>query len=888
MTTSSVESIYLIHHSHTDIGYTHDQPIVWDLHRRFLTGAIELAERDLQAGCDGDDAFRWTVETTGVLLHWLRYSSDRDIARFVDLVRAGRIEVTAMLANITPLYDTEQLIESFTPLRTVCDELQISVRSAMNSDVNGENWPLVDILLDLGVTGFSMAINTHFGGALTPHPLPFHWQGPSGRKLLAWNGFSYGLARQLGIGRDAQRFAEESWPRLDAWLAQIGYPLPVLMLQIFDAFGDNGPADPTLSSFVRDWNAVGMKPHLRLALPQEWWTVLAAHADRLSTLRGDWTDFWNFGCASSAREVAINRASRARLFAADAAWAALTGLAHEDNLASRPAAELRAAAQHALNFWDEHTWGADCSVRQPENEDTLVQWQHKASYAYTARSLSILLARDGVAELARHVARTADDALFIFNPLPWERTVAGDIPDPTPAAQRGRAGDPTASRHSQDRAAARAERRPTLRTLQPTRVPALGYTVVPSSQIAVATIETSSNTVVENHRHRLTFDVESGGVTSWLDRLLQRELVDHGTGWPLHGFIHERVAAGEDAWSRRLLLWSPPGAALPPQRGWHSDWPAVRTGATQVLEHRVERSDLGVHVIQRLVAPGVRNLQQEVFLPTYADHIECSASWEMTEEASPEATYLAFPLAVPDARVRVDLGGQAMQPEEDQLPGACRDYFTVQRWVDFSNAEFGVTVACPTTPMVQLGDFTFGRNQSCFTLSRPLLLGWVTNNYWQTNFRAYQPGRVSACYWLLPHQGPFEEAAAHRFGAEAMVPPQLQHLGEPSVETPLLPSGGTLLHLPQEPVLTLGVKPAASGVGTVLHLLNASDAPAPARVASGLLLIRAAQRCDLLGHPLEPVLVTGGSLTLDLPARGLACLHLTVSVGDRGLAGGAE
>ena len=34
----------------------------------------------------------------------------------------------------------------------------------MNCDVNGENWPLVDLLLDLGIEGFTMAINTHFGG----------------------------------------------------------------------------------------------------------------------------------------------------------------------------------------------------------------------------------------------------------------------------------------------------------------------------------------------------------------------------------------------------------------------------------------------------------------------------------------------------------------------------------------------------------------------------------------------------------------------------------------------------------------------------------------------------------------------------------------------------
>ena len=39
----------------------------------------------------------------------------------------------------------------------------------------------------------------------------------------------------------------------------------------------------------------------------------------------------------------------------------------------------------------------------PFSEDTASQWIHKASYAYTARSLSLLLQRDALADLARQV-----------------------------------------------------------------------------------------------------------------------------------------------------------------------------------------------------------------------------------------------------------------------------------------------------------------------------------------------------------------------------------------------------------------------------------------------------------------------------------------------------
>jgi hypothetical protein len=110
----------------------------------------------------------------------------------------------------------------------------------------------------------------------------------------------------------------------------------------------------------------------------------------------------------------------------------------------------------------------------------------------------------------------------------------------------------------------------------------------------------------------------------------------------------------------------------------------------------------------------------------------------------PEATYVLYPFNVPNATARLDLGGQPMAVGSDQLPGVCLDYFTVQGWVDLSNEELGVTVAMPENPMVQLGDFHFAHNQAECTLERAMLLGWVTNNYWETNFRPHQPGQVGS------------------------------------------------------------------------------------------------------------------------------------------------
>ncbi|WP_276256621.1 hypothetical protein [Halomontanus rarus] len=412
---SSVEEIHFVHHCHTDIGYTHDQPTLWDLQRRFIDEAIDLADRDRDI--DAPHAFRWTVETTTPLLRWLEDADDDRIDLFLELEAAGRIEVTGMFANLTPLYGPAQIAESLEPVRHLREAYGIEITNAMNCDVNGQNWPLADALLDADIDGFSMAINEHFGGAPLERPLAFRWEAPSGRELLSLNGFHYSTGWALGIGHDAEEFAEKWWPRLDTRLEELGYELPVLHIQSFHPFGDNGSAYPEFSTFIEEWNeredvCEGDLPRIRMVTPSTYWEVVDEHRESLPTHRGDWTDFWNFGSGSSARETAINRESRRRLNTADVLEAGLTlaGAGPNDrHPAHRSASGSRDAAWWALNFYDEHTWGADVSIREPHSDDTQAQWHHKANYAYEARSHSNRLQRDGLAELARRVLRDGGD-----------------------------------------------------------------------------------------------------------------------------------------------------------------------------------------------------------------------------------------------------------------------------------------------------------------------------------------------------------------------------------------------------------------------------------------------------------------------------------------------
>ena len=912
-----LDTIYVIHHTHTDVGFTNDQPIFWEMQYRFIDEALSLMQR--YEGNPPDSRFRWTIETTCGLDAWLKTASSRAIDRLITADKAGLLEVMAMQTNNTPLLDTTQLIESLRPVDRLRRDYGLDIHYAMNCDINGQNWTLADILLDAGIEGFSMAINHHFGGPPHPRPNVFLWQTPSGRVLPAHNGWQYSKANEFGLANDTDEVFLEWLPKIETYLTEINYPLPFIVLEGFHPYGDNGSAWGAFAEFAHRWNKSGQAPKIVTATPRMFWERVKDHHADLQTVRGDWTDYWNFGCISSARETTIARTTRNRLQNADAVFAALnaltpfltpdpspTGRGGQDSLlpsgegqgrrnepvevmsekswSHRAFSLYRDPAWHALNLYGEHTWGADTASNEPQLEDSLAMDNHKKNLAYTARSLSLILERDALADFSHFVPRNDPTDLLVFNPLPWERTISGSIPKNV-LIPRGLNDDPSSSRHFIGRMAQPTDFW-TGRTetgwhggmgwqLKPTTVPAFGYVVVNwDSLTSMIEASESDGAVIENERYHITFDTQKGGITSLFDKRLNHEWVDSSAGYPLHGFVHEEVADHESPEPRKLLCtvnWMTDTAT---PRGWHPDWQANRTRPGKVLLHKVYRLEFATVVEQIIEHPYIGKISQRTFISDNNDAIEFQSEWQMGTTIHPEATYLLFPFNISNAQARFDVGGVPVRPHLDQIPGSCRDYFTVQGWVDFNNGERGVTIATPENPMVQLGDFHFAHDQQDITLERAMFLGWVTNNYWETNFPGAQPGVVTARYAILPYAGNFDESRAHRFASETgHSRPLITHLGEQQAASDALPESGTLLHLPTPPILTLNLR-SASEDGATLTLFNASDEPQITTISSGLIRINSAHLCDIYGNTLETLTIHNGAVKITMTPRQTLTLAL--------------
>src|SRR5699024_6330850 len=122
-----------------------------------------------------------------------------------------------------------------------------------------------------------------------------------------------------------------------------------------------------LADLIRKYNEERHEVKVRFATPEVLFDrIRKMGIETLDQQRGDWTDYWNFGCASTAREVKISRKAKALLQAGDF----LSCFEEEEDPKENALAEE--AYRNALLF-DEHTWGWVASVTQPEHEMTCAQ-----------------------------------------------------------------------------------------------------------------------------------------------------------------------------------------------------------------------------------------------------------------------------------------------------------------------------------------------------------------------------------------------------------------------------------------------------------------------------------------------------------------------------------
>jgi alpha-mannosidase len=259
--------------------------------------------------------------------------------------------------------------------------------------------------------------------------------------------------------------------------------------------------------------------------------------------------------------------------------------------------------------------------------------------------------------------------------------------------------------------------------------------------------------------------------------------------------------------------------------------PKASLGLTNVSIRPGEPGPLVASVIVEAKAPGARSLRTEVRVIDGLCRVEILNVLDKAAVRDKESVHFAFPLNVPEGTVRLDTGWALIRPRQDEIAGACRDFFGAQKSVDISNGNYGVTWTPVDAPLAEIGAITDetlrpGDGRAWRTEVPPgnVLYSYAMNNYWHTNYRADQEGPVTLRYTIEPH-GTFDESAVKRLGLEAVNPLVSLPAGD-GTAVPRLPFSVT----GPEFVVTC-CKPSADGLGWIVRAFNAGGRVARLNVA---------------------------------------------------------
>jgi alpha-mannosidase len=150
-------TIYLFHHSHTDIGYTDLQTRVFKKHAEYLDDVIRYC-RETENYPD-EAKFRWNAEVAWTVENYIKRRPEEKVKELMDLIRKGRVEVGAWYLQLSDCFGHEELIRALYPGREIGRKYGIPVTSAMNNDVTGWSWASPQVLSKSGVRYFATGIN---------------------------------------------------------------------------------------------------------------------------------------------------------------------------------------------------------------------------------------------------------------------------------------------------------------------------------------------------------------------------------------------------------------------------------------------------------------------------------------------------------------------------------------------------------------------------------------------------------------------------------------------------------------------------------------------------------------------------------------------------------
>lgn len=828
--------IYCAPFSHHDLGYANYYHI---LRRTIREAGIEKALEFCRLTDDWDDdsKYRWTVETSEPITGYIERHTKVEVDELIRRIKEGRIELGGCHNTASTEAMSYELLARlfYTPNRYVRDLLGIEPRkTGLINDVVGLTRSLPLYTKEAGILYFYHGRNRMANCMLPASKEPvFYWLGPDGdtRNMTLFRTTIYYSSDRIRDcnEREIQGLVMKYENRED-W--------------IYDSILSDDTRDfstPSMNKVtkIRAWNKKWNHPRIIFATMTMFFDGIAAQADaaRIATFTQDSPNPWidqdttDAKLAGAARRLGYEIPTTERLATIAMVlagngypwrdiWQAYNRLLmyHEHTNAPSVGGEDYYKAAHGKE--------AKAHARYYETEKMM----HRA-LVWESQEFCDKARENTLTKLEALITTKADKTLIVLNPLNWERT---DI-----------------VRFSSDKLPNRfclidnatGKSVPTQKLPDGTiifeagNVPSMGYKtfrIVPDA--AMPDKQTSeikaTQTILENRFFKITFDLETGGITNIHDKQLNVELVDQDAQYKFNEYLYQRYET--DKYEDDPKSYHPESAILS-----HTTGPVAGVMTANVRA-------FGCGSIGQIVT-----LYNNIKRIDFVVNLDKSPSGRTFEQYSrntcrnKEALYYTFPFSIPESEVKHELAGAVVEPGTNQFEGSCTTFYGIQHFSDISNDRYGVTVATIEAPLIEYdrprpGPWRYWRQRDSYEsdLGKPTsshIYLYLLNNMFFTNVYIDQQGPMAFTWSIRSHRGNWKDGKAYRFGWNVSHPliAQVKH----GAKHGALPADKfSFLQIDKPNVVCTTIKPAeANGSGIILRFNELAGRKTIAKLTFALL-----------------------------------------------------
>jgi hypothetical protein len=704
--------------AHTDIGYTHPQPVVEEIHAATLDDVISM--------CEEHPDFKWTIETVWQLEQYENSRTLQQFSKLVDLIKSGRIAVSPLYANpFTGWIGEEEMIRSLKKAQEYKEKYGFEYHGVVYNDVPGQSWILPQVLDKSGVYFLAEGINELFNDYSLQRSLPkaFTWEGPDGSKVTTYLNEAYNEGRAYALeGRGNFAVQQRMWQRLNRLADRSDHEMVLLN----SAFTDNSGIPKEQFAGMHKWNEEYEYPKFISSTLSDFALLFnERYGDNLPELKGDWTSPWDSDTQGEPGRMKTHRWIQHNILSAEKI-STLTALM--DKKVTSFSEEINDAYNSLLHF-SGHGSGLEYGYGSPA--DNIITMEFRQSYINDALMKTEEVLQKGIYRFSRPHESFEGEGIIIFNTLSWERDAPVEIQFPAESDQQYEVVDLVTNKIV-----------PSFRDeyklyFIAEDLPSMGfkkYRLNPKVSITAKSKELfSSPGMIENQFYKIRYDSESKSISSILDKKSGKELVDDKH---VYGFNVPLIKTGQENYSM-----------IKPQN--------------EILTIKDENP---VRIILRLERSGELVEKTEYILWSNIDRVDIVHVFnlQVLEETQKIQQFsVGFPFNISDKKIKLELLGGFLDPEKEKLPGSSNNSHSIRRSVALYNDRQSISWSAVDSRIVQIND--------------NVLLSNAINNF-PKDWNRYESneGKLRLNYSFTSQEGKFNSSYTARFGWELNTPPVLR------------------------------------------------------------------------------------------------------------------